>query len=247
VPGLTPFLRGGGVSFGSGRWDPPTNPTRARSQNRTLENWKMTRARLRGTMACRLATRKFEMSLTYWFTRITGLALAVVPLFTPAANAQIVISNEHLVSTTLVVNYKGINASCQGNYCIATPVPMFKPTHVTCPAAMGKTCTLHIALDAKTETPAFTEDRFQFLLDGKRPVPGPTDGDGFYIFATHDSQYDSSSPAERQSQPASVVGKVTNSQSKNHKIEVSVACTAINYGCSLTVHWSTMRIDVFEP
>jgi hypothetical protein len=122
------------------------------------------------------------MRPTYW---IAGLALASVSLLTPAANAQIVMSNEHLVSTTLVVNKKSVLASCYGSYCKSKPVQMFKPIHVTCPAAMGNTCTLNIALDAKTELSPHAEGTYQFLLDGAAPVPGPTDGQGFYLFSIY--------------------------------------------------------------
>jgi len=125
---------------------------------------------------------------------------------------------------------------------------MFKPIHVTCPAAMAKTCTLHIALDSKTEISPYAKGRYQFLLDGAAPMPGPTDEHGFYLFTLYVAgEY--YPEEERQSYPATVVGKVTNSQSKDHKLEVSVACTdAAGLGlCAATAHWSTMRIDVFEP
>ena len=49
--------------------------------------------------------------------------------------------------------------------------------------------------------------------------------------------------------PASVVGKVRNLKTKLHKIDVDIACIDVSQlgGCGVTAHWSTMRIDVFEP
>jgi hypothetical protein len=132
---------------------------------------------------------------------------------------------------------------------------MFKPIHVTCPAGFGKTCTLNVALVAKTFVfpcesgcTGGNEGMYQFLIDGKAPVPGPTDDKGFYVFSIYGvgfySPYDT-----RVSYPASIVGKVTNLRSKDHKIAVSVSCADVTRLslCEASAHWSTMRIDVFEP
>jgi hypothetical protein len=73
------------------------------------------------------------MRMTYWFARIAGLALAAVGWFTPAANAEIVISNERPVATTFVVRKANVSVSCKSAPCAAS---MFKPTHLTCPAAI---------------------------------------------------------------------------------------------------------------
>jgi len=189
---------------------------------------------------------------TTWFTRVAGFGLAMAVVFMPAMKAQtVMMSNEHLVSTTLVANRTGRDTECNGYHCVAPPVPMFKPIHVTCPAALGKTCTLNIVLDTKTglqddssEGPA---GRYQILVDGTAPLPGPTDGHGFYVFSVYAPSL--LNEAERQAYSASVIGKVTNKSSKDHKIDVKVSCTdAANTGaCDVEAHWSTMRIDVFEP
>jgi hypothetical protein len=68
--------------------------------------------------------------------------------FTLTMKAQIVISNESLATTTFVVNKASKTAQCSKPGCIAT-ASMFGPIQVTCPAAIGSTCTLHISLDAK--------------------------------------------------------------------------------------------------
>ncbi len=132
----------------------------------------------------RLATRRFQdedhlLGCSHYGTR-SGCGCVVHACM----KAQTVISNESLVSTTFVVNRKSSTASCGGYYCKAT-TPMFRPISVKCPAATGKTCTLNIALDARTAiTGSYEEFGYQFLLDGKAPGPGPTDGDGFYLFSS---------------------------------------------------------------
>jgi hypothetical protein len=205
---------------------------------------------LRYTIAglAQIGDKELSMRL---YTGIAGFVLAVA--LTPQSGAQTVtISNEKLVSTTFVVARTNTMASCQGEGCVAKPVPMFKPIHVICPAAIDNSCTLNITLDAHAginsdEDVLGDEGRYQFLVDGAAPVPGPTDG-GFYTFSAYSGGFQSSFDT-RQSYSASVVGRVINSRSKEHKIEVSVSCKDVSLlgGCSATTHYSTMRIDVFEP
>jgi len=90
---------------------------------------------------------------------------------------------------------------------------------------------------------------YQFLVDGLAPVPGPTDERGFYLFDIDGASNNNDYKPPRQSYPASVVGKVRNLKTKLHKIDVDIACIDVSQlgGCGVTAHWSTMRIDVFEP
>lgn len=165
---------------------------------------------------------------------------------------QTVLSNETLVTTTLVVNKTPITAKCYGNGCSAekkylTSIP------VTCPAGSGKTCTFHIALDVKVDigTPENgsaegTLGFYRFLLDGAAPTVGPTGPHGGYLFEKNIyTNSENSSAALRLNYPASVV---TSTASGNHTIDVYVGCTDTgNGGCALTGRWGTMRIDIFEP
>jgi hypothetical protein len=197
----------------------------------------------------------------------TGLTLFALALFAPpAALAQTVIGNETLVSTTFVVNKTSATAKCGKTGCHAQ-IPMFATIPVTCPSAIGQTCTFHISMDAKIST-TFRCDRqggcaapgplgfYQFLVDGVAPNIGPTGPNGDYIFdisATTVSSNAVGTIETRQSYPASVVASVTNSVSNNHTISVSVGCDDVNgegngiNGCAATAHWSAMRVDVFEP
>ena len=206
------------------------------------------------------------MTLRRWLPCVAGLTLAIQTLATIALKAQTIISNEALVATTFVVNKQRATAKCERTGCRAQ-IPMFATIPVTCPSALGQTCSFHISMDAKIST-TFRCDRqggcagpsprgfYQFLVDGVAPNIGPTGPNGDYTFEI--SAYTVSSNAvgtieTRQSYPASVVATVTNSGSNNHTISVSVGCQDVNgegngtHGCGATAHWSTMRVDVFEP
>jgi hypothetical protein len=195
------------------------------------------------------------MRLERVFPYVAGLTLAVLTCTTVVVKAQTIISNETLKTTTFVVNKVNSTAKCQKRGCVAISA-MFAPISVTCPAAMGQTCTFHISLDAKVSVsgcpkcaPGFAGTGFfQFLVDGAAPTIGPTDENGHYIFqrnvATWNPPY-----VSRQSEAASVLAGVTNSTSSNHTITVNLGCrNRVNYGiCDAVAHWSTMRVDVFEP
>jgi hypothetical protein len=182
-------------------------------------------------------------------------------LVSTSAEAQTVISNETLVTTTFVVNQTQAIAKCNTFGCTAN-APMLSSIPVTCPAAIGKTCTFHIQLTAKVEAtfPCRSADciatgpktSFQFQVDDAVPSPGPVEGDGYYLFGQNVaavSQQTGELYFARQSYPASIVATVTNTSSTSHTINVNVACTDTSQfgGCNATAHFSTMRVDVFEP
>lgn len=203
------------------------------------------------------------MRLSYAFQIIGGLTLAALSLIATAAPAQTVISNETLVTTTFVVNKTAETAKCRFAGCRAKKA-MFAPISVTCPAATGQTCTFHISLDAKDSVTFVCGQNgcygsgplgfYQFLVDGIAPSIGPTDGGGYYIFEKNvftTSDDGGNAFVSRESYPASVLAGVKNISSNSHMIGVSVGCSDINRistgGCEATSHWSTMRVDVFEP
>jgi hypothetical protein len=200
------------------------------------------------------------LKVTQMFDVIATLLLAALSLSpTVPATAQTVISNEILKTTTFVVNKKPATAQCGTSGCRAK-TPMFATTLVTCPAAAGKTCTLHISLDAKVSIAfpcgAGCEEWgptgfYRFLVDGMAPTIGPTDKLGSYLIGKNIVTWSTGSPFEaRQSYTASVLANVKNgSANKSHAIAVSVGCedSVPEGGCAATAYWSTMRVDVFEP
>jgi hypothetical protein len=203
-----------------------------------------------------------EMGFTHQYSRIAGFALTAAAMFTTiTTTAQTVISNETLVTTTFVVNKTVTTVKCGKRGCTAK-TPMLKSIPASCPAALGQTCTFHIAFDAKVALtfPCAEEDclgpspttDYQFLVDGLPPTIGPTDAQGDYLFARNVETYSHTLPLpefSRQSFPASVIATVTNTNSKNHTIDVNIECTDTNGegGCEAIARWSTMRVDVFEP
>jgi hypothetical protein len=198
--------------------------------------------------------------------------VAAAVMFTAITmTAQTVVSNETLVTTTFVVNKTGATAKCGKRGCTAK-TPMLKSILVTCPAAIGQTCTFHIALDAQVSltfppcasilssrqeearqipcTGPSPTTSYQFLVDGLAPTIGPTDGQGDYLFARNvQTESDNIPFFSRQSFAASVITTVANTNSNNHTIDVNIRCsdTAEEFGCEAIAHSSTMRVDVFEP
>jgi len=171
------------------------------------------------------------------------------------AMGQTILSNESLVTTTFVVNKSAATASCGKPGCAAAK-SMLESIPVNCPAPTGQTCTFHIALDAKVSmTFKFREGAegsgpigpYEFLIDGAPPTLGPTDAHGNYLFERNViTQSEQNKLPDRQSYPASVI---TSTQSGNHTIDVKIVCRddLREGGCEVTAHWSTMRVDVFEP
>jgi len=188
------------------------------------------------------------------------VVLSAMAFHATAAKAQTIISNETLATTTFVVSETSVTASCKKGGCTASS-PMLQSIPVTCPAAIGKTCTLHIDLQAKVATSfpgpkgnagAGPSAFYQFSVDDAPPNPGPTDSKGNYLFGRSVSTAAEGNKTgfySRQNYPASVVATVTNKSSSNHTIDVALVCQAENLetGCVAQGGWATMRIDVFEP
>ena len=191
--------------------------------------------------------------------------VTVVILISISGKAQTIISNETLATTTFVVNETTTTARCSKAGC-SDKQSMLSSIPVTCPAALGKTCTFHILLDAKVEVTFGCGGQFcdgpgpqasyQFLVDGTVPSPGPVAPDGEYLFSR--STWTASEEwgkdfgdllFDRQSHGASVVATVTNTSSTNHTVDVNLLCKdkVKDGGCRVAAHHSTMRVDVFEP
>jgi hypothetical protein len=188
---------------------------------------------------------------------IAGFAMAVVTLLAvPAATAQTILSNEALVTTTLVVNKQVTTAKCRKAGCVAR-APWFGPITVTCPAATGQSCTFSISLDAKTSTVlgcgncggAGATGFYTFLIDGAAPTIGPTEENGEYLFETYSYTGGLPQIASRQSYSASVLAGVTNTSSNTHTVSLGLGCRDVGKlgGCQTTAFWTTMRVEVYEP
>jgi hypothetical protein len=211
---------------------------------------------IRGTILAENWRQKMKAHIVVGFALMALSFLAIQTM-----EAQTVISNETLVTTTFVVNKQGATAKCGTKDCSAT-ASWLGPIAVTCPAVAERTCTFHISLDAKTSisfgcggqncTSEGPLGFYQFVVDDAAPTIGPTDKDGDYIFEKSvftTSMSDGEVLRDRQSYPASVLASVTNANSNSHTIVVNLGCVDDQKlgGCEATAHWSTMRVDVFEP
>jgi hypothetical protein len=192
---------------------------------------------------------------------IVEFALVAISFLTTQPVIAQTISNETLVTTTFVVNKHGATAKCGTNGCSAT-TSWLGPVAVTCPAVAERTCAFHISLDAKISISFGCDGQncasegplgfYQLAVDDAPPTIGPTDKDGDYIFEKSvftTSTSDGEVLRDRQSYPASVLASVTNTNSNSHTIVVNLGCVDDQKlgGCEATAHWSTMRVDVFEP
>lgn len=188
--------------------------------------------------------------------RLPSLAIGAITILSALTmNAQTIISNETLVATTFVVNTKTSVARCNKPGCSAA-APILSSIPVTCPEALGATCTFHISFVAKVAIELLCSncgggsdvlDGYQFLIDGQAPTPGPTDSAGNYSFDF--DTYTAAGFPTKMSIPASVVGVVTNSTSPSHTIDVKLSCVDVLKirGCGVEALNSTMRVDVFVP
>jgi hypothetical protein len=186
-----------------------------------------------------------------------GVVGALTFIATVGVQAQTIISNEKLVTTTFVVDTSSATAKCVKAGC-AAQAPILTAIPVNCPAAIGGTCTFHIALDSRIDValPCLGSDctgssgarnSYQFLVDGKPPVPGPTDAQGYYVFAK--VVWSVTAFPSRYPFPATIVASVTNISSQDHTIDVNLQCVDVFKfsGCGLIAASTTMRVDVFEP
>jgi len=194
------------------------------------------------------------------FSRMTlgiGLVAFVSAIATLNIQAQTIISNEQLVTSTFVISTSSVTAQCLKAGCSAQS-QILSAIPVTCPAAIGATCTFHIALDSRIDVAlpcggsfcsgtSGAVNSYQFLVDGVAPVPGPTDTRGYYVFSKNVNSF-SRFPA-RQPYPATIVATVTNTTSQDHTIDVNFQCADVlkESGCGLIVNSTQMRVDVFEP
>jgi len=187
------------------------------------------------------------------------LVTLVCTIATVNVQAQTIISNEQLVTSTFVIDTSSVTVKCLKPECSAQS-QLLRAIPMTCPAAIGGTCTFHIALDSRIDValPCGGLDclgasqglnSYQFLVDGAPPVPGPTDEQGYYLFSKN--AFSDTNRPSRQPYTAMIVATVTNSDSQNHTIDVNLQCTnaqnLTGSGCGLIAHSAQMRVDVFEP
>jgi hypothetical protein len=198
---------------------------------------------------------------TRYFARMGSPALAVLIIAfvgTLLANAQsgapvapkakspsvISLGNRVLQKTAFMVSTSDIPAICSTSGCIAS-TPVFSRS-VQCPRPSGQTCTFYLHLESTVKGTALDNELFKFLVDGRRPTPGPTDSTGFTRWDLSDPD---SGAINGEARSFAVVATVRNrSANQSHAIEVDIACEdETGDGCMATMSFASLNIAAYTP
>ena len=181
--------------------------------------------------------------------RLVALALAslVAVAILPQANAQVTLLNRVLRNTDFQTEQNNITASCSVLNCSAPPRLIFPILPAVCPGPINQTCTFYIHLESQATLSANDRGLFQFLVDGVRPFPGPTDPAGLFTWDNNDPD---SAMAAPFSHSYAVTAEVTNMAANQvHPITVSVSCVDFNSNafCGVTTGLSNLEVQIYTP
>jgi hypothetical protein len=152
------------------------------------------------------------------------------------------------VNTWFAANNVPINANCIPAGCVSPNVPLFPVLPIVCPGAVGATCTFYIHLETNDTLTIDDKGRFQFLVGGVPPNPGPTAGLGFFVWDNHDPN---SAIAVPFSHSYAVVAVVTNN-APNQAWPVAVSLSCVDNagsppGCTAVTQLSNLEVGVYLP
>jgi len=173
------------------------------------------------------------------------LSLTVVP----KANAgPVVLPNRALVNTWFETNNVPVTATCPAAGCTSPNVPLFPALQIVCPQPAGGTCTFYIHLETDDFLTISDQGRFQFLVGGAPPNPGPTFPGGFVIWDNRDPN---SAIAFPFSHSYAVTASVTNA-ALNQVWPVAVKLSCIDNagtppGCKTATMLSNLEVGVYLP
>jgi hypothetical protein len=142
----------------------------------------------------------------------------------------------------------GTFASCAAAGCLS-PSSAIYSYNITCPAAIGRTCTYDIQIAGQVETGgnsivAGENGLYQFLVDGAIPTGGGTDFSGYYHWQLFGPEF---STATAYSVHSQVKNSVLN---QAHNITVYLACQDVigdGAGCFASAGFQTLVIRVWTP
>jgi hypothetical protein len=194
-------------------------------------------------------------TLTVWLITMLlgGFALAqsrlvgVPSIHRSSPSSSNVLTNRVLQNTHFeTAAFGGVTASCNAANCLKTVnLFSFSSLGVRCPALANHGCTFYIHVESQNMISASDDGFYQFLVDGKAPIPGPTDAPGFYAWLIADPDSGPIVEGRSSAVTAQVVNTVAN---QNHKVQVKIGCFDINgNGCTATGGFASLRIDVFTP
>jgi hypothetical protein len=166
-----------------------------------------------------------------------------------AANAldEILADNSLLMKSTSFRTTTAARAITCPDSC-ETPLFSPKAIDVTCMVAVRDPCILYIQVEARVAVlQAGNAGTFRFLVDGKAPTPGPTDGTGVVGWADSIPPLISQGPF-KEARSFAVVAKVTGGK---HSVEVDMGCVrktnVIPKQCSAFSGFATLKVAAYAP
>lgn len=185
------------------------------------------------------------------FRLLAVAAVAAILYLTvvPKANAgPVILPKRKLVYTWFETNNLLVNAACTTAGCTSPNTPLFPALNIVCPAAAGSTCTFYIHLETNDSLTVSDQGRFQFLVGGAPPNPGPTSPGGFF---TWDNLDPNSATAFPFSHSYAVTATVTNTVvNQAWPVAVNLSCVdnaGTPAGCLAATMLSNLEVGVYLP
>ena len=183
--------------------------------------------------------------------RLLAVAAATVILSltaTPKANAApVILANRALVNTWFETNNVAVNANCAVAGCVSPNVPLFPILPIVCPAAVGGTCTFYIHLETDDSLTINDQGRFQFLVGGVPPNPGPTFGGGIFIWDNLDPNSGVAFPFSHSYAVTATVKNTVVNQVWPVAVNLSCADNGAPAGCAAMTFLSNLEVGVYLP
>jgi hypothetical protein len=210
------------------------------------------------------SNRFFSVATLFAIALVGGLFFAAAPQVISAQEAEVLgipdeveitediepavnVQNRRLNFTHMRTNPSFLTTSCSGSGCIAQR-SAFSPAVVSkgCPGSTGTTCTVKLKFCGQfsANTASLGDNMLiRFLIDGVRPVPGPTDGSGFVSVE---------SPIINTGRIVSrcfnVVDTVGNPAGNPINVEVRFAVQDLTGdGASVNLGFAELNIEVYKP
>ena len=202
---------------------------------------------MKNTMLFRSARRQYGLAKFHLLAVAAAAAVLSLTTVAPKANAQ-VLPNRTLVNTWFAANNVPVTANCVPAACVSPNVPLFPVLPIVCPGAVGATCTFYIHLETNDTLTIDDKGRFQFLVGGVAPIPGPTTGAGFFVWDNHDPNSATAVPFSHSYAVAAFV--TNNAPNQAWPVAVSVSCVdnpPSPPGCTAVTQLSNLEVGVYVP
>jgi hypothetical protein len=202
---------------------------------------------MKNTMLLDSANGQFGLT-KFRLLAVVALAATLSLAVAPKANAApVVLPNRTLVNTWFETNNAAVNANCPVAGCVSANVLLFPVLPIVCPVAVGATCTFYIHLETSDSLTINDQGRFQFLVGGVPPNPGPTFGGGIFIWDNLDPNSGVAFPFSHSYAVTATVRNVAVNQVWPVAVSLSCADVAPPAGCATTTFLSNLEVGVYLP